>query len=689
MCRICVAVTLVVVVFALMSPGKEAETGADTPGLILTFESLKPGGANLDFPDARLARMAAVHVAAGSAPSDFTPAGPFRATFEGDVAVRLRTYVKFSAQGAGKLTVSVGGKRALETAGDDLSRVAGDEVRLGKGKNHIVVVYESPQAGDATFRLLWSSKTWAAEPVPPDLFSHAGPSPAIGRSLQVREGKFLWAQLRCFQCHAGKPAANDAMPELAMDAPSLADAGSRLNSDWVARWVTDPRALRPDAHMPRLLKDGAGASDIAAYLASLGNPGGETKAPGDAQNGGRVFANLDCVACHTPPGAKKDASRVPLEQVASKFKPAALRAYLLNPQAHYAWNPMPNFRLSDTEAADLAAYLESTPSPHPAPPATGDAAKGKQLVASVGCLNCHTTGTDQSTLKAPALAAIAKDSVAKGCLAATAAGPAPDFSLTPEQRAAIGAFLGTDRSSLQHRSAPEFAERQIVSMRCIACHARDGSESLLAQGLDAESQALHQKYPNPPVSEKDLLAADQHPPMLTWAGEKLRPQWMSGFIAGRIPYKPRYYLRARMPAFAARAELLAAGLAEEQGYSAAADPLPKSDPQQAEIGRTLSGKTPNQGFSCVQCHAVADQPPFAAFEAPSINFKYVAERLRHDYYIRWVLNPQRIDPNTKMPRFSDDEGKTGLPAFDNDAQKQFEAIWQYLLEGEGMKPPPG
>ena len=82
-----------------------------------------------------------------------------------------------------------------------------------------------------------------------------------------------------------------------------------------------------------------------------------------------------------------------------------------------------------------------------------------------------------------------------------------------------------------------------------------------------------------------------------------------------------------------------------------------------------------------------DQPPFAAFEAPSINLKYIASRLRHDYYARWVRDPQRIDPTTKMPKYEDDEGKTGLATFDNDGAKQFAAVWQYLLEGEHLKPP--
>jgi mono/diheme cytochrome c family protein len=482
------------------------------------------------------------------------------------------------------------------------------------------------------------------------------------------------------------------MPELAMDVPSLADAGARFNEEWLAAWINDPHALRHDAHMPRLFKSrevDAAARDIAAYLASLGQspPAAPT---GKVSEGGRIFANLDCVACHVPPGGKNDPTRVSLSQVQGKYKPQALRQYLLHPEALYAWNPMPNFHLSEQEASDLTAYLLATASPALATGA-GDAAKGRQAISAIGCMNCHRLGEEKTTAKFAELSAMTSDALAKGCLAndARAPGIAPDFAMSAEQRVALRAFLLTDRASLQHRSAPEFAERQIAAMRCTACHSRDGSESLLAQGLDAESQALHQKYPNPPAGEHDLLAADQRPPLLTWVGEKLRPQWMSDFIGGQISYKPRYYLRARMPAFTARAQLLATGLAEEHGCPPTLPLNPKPDAQQSAIGQQLCSKIPNQGFSCVQCHSVADVMPFAAFEAPSINLKYVSDRLRHDYYTRWMNDPQRMDPNAKMPRFGDDEGKSGLPTLGNDAQKQFEAIWQYLLEGNQIKPPAG
>ena len=678
---------------ARCSLAAQSTASEDRQGLTLTFQRL--GAATTrDVPDSRSARLVALFVPQGEAPSILTPPGPFRATFEGDINQKLRTYVRFSAEGRGKLTLNVAGKQVLAASGEDLSKVISDEVRLGKGKTHVVAVYESPGTGDATFRLFWSGKTFQPEPIPPSVFSHSIADPAVGKSLQLREGRTLFGQFRCAKCHALSAASADAarhgMPELAMDAPSLMDAGGRFNQPWLAAWVNNPHALRPNAHMPCLFHGDEidpNAADIAAYLASLEKPTTLSGPAGKASDGGRIFANLDCVACHTAPGAKLDPMRVPLDYVRAKYKPEALREYLLKPEEHYQWNPMPNFHLSQQESGDLLAYLTAEGKSIPQVP--GDATRGRRSLVSIGCLNCHRLGDQKTTATFPALTGLAKDKLNSGCLAldATTRGHAPEFSMSDAERSALAAFLSSDEISLAHDSPPEFAERQIVAMRCTACHARDGNESLLSQGLDAESQALHARYPNPPASEHDLLAADQRPPMLTWAGEKLRPGWMGKFLLGQIPYKPRYYLRARMPSFPARAEMLAIGLAQEHGCAPGSPPEPAPDPKLAEVGRQLCGKTPNQGFSCVQCHAAADQPPFAPFEAPATNLKYVTERLRHDYYVRWVRDPQRIDPTTKMPKFEDDEGKTGLPAFDHDGAKQYEAIWQYLLEGQRLQPP--
>ena len=250
-----------------------------------------------------------------------------------------------------------------------------------------------------------------------------------------------------------------------------------------------------------------------------------------------------------------------LAHVKAKFKPAALKEFLLSPSARFAWTPMPDFRLHNEEAENLAAYLlaaDATPLPSAA---GGDAQRGEKLFISAGCANCHEPKilVVRDWLNDPPIGrklkewdTLSKKQWRRGCLSDTAAdrGDAPDFGLSPEQQADILAFIAAHSSPGNRFTPDEFAERQITAMRCTACHARDGHESLLATDLDAENQELRNKFPNPQIGNGEGIAPDQRAPILTWAGEKLRPQWMAKFIAGQIPYKPRYYLRARCPASA-------------------------------------------------------------------------------------------------------------------------------------------
>ncbi len=355
---------------------------------------------------------------------------------------------------------------------------------------------------------------------------------------------------------------------------------------------------------------------------------------------------------------------------------------------------MPNFRLSDTEASAIAAFLESfdAASARPKLPESvaGDKMRGREVVRSAGCLACHRLEGEKSAVPpAVALSAIKEDGWSRGCLASddAARGSAPDFALADQQRGDLAAAGACKAGSLNQDAPAEFAERQIQSMRCTACHARDGEPSLLASSLEGELDALNSKYPAD-AGTGESLSPDQRAPMLTWAGEKLRPQWMAEFIAGKVAYKPRPYLRARMPSFTSRAQLLAVGVASEHGCAPELAAEPQPDLALAAIGQKLTGKTPNQSLGCVQCHAAGSQPPLAPFEAPAPNFNHVTARLRKDYYVRWVRNPIRIDPETKMPRFEDDDGKTGITdIFGGDARKQFEAIWQYFLEGDALQPP--
>lgn len=115
------------------------------------------------------------------------------------------------------------------------------------------------------------------------------------------------------------------------------------------------------------------------------------------------------------------------------------------------------------------------------------------------------------------------------------------------------------------------------------------------------------------------------------------------------------------------------------GFPPTDEPLEKPDAKLAEVGAKLVTK--QYGFGCVDCHAVGPQKAQAVFEAEGINFARAAERLRPGYYQRWMLNPPRVEPGTKMPRYADGQGNTPLAdVLGGDAKQQFEAIRHYLLQ---------
>jgi hypothetical protein len=161
---------------------------------------------------------------------------------------------------------------------------------------------------------------------------------------------------------------------------------------------------------------------------------------------------------------------------------------------------------------------------------------------------------------------------------------------------------------------------------------------------------------------------------------------MGRFIGGEVGYKPRYWLRARMPAYhGVVAKGIAEGLALEHGMPATSAEPGKGDAELAEVGRKLVGR--DGGLACVTCHSVVETRAASPFEAPAPNLLHVPERLTKDYYVRWMRKPMRFWPGTKMPQFSE-EGRSALKeVLGGDADRQFEAIWQYVLRGEGMGAP--
>ncbi|MBN8247346.1 MAG: hypothetical protein J0L84_07870 [Verrucomicrobia bacterium] len=71
------------------------------------------------------------------------------------------------------------------------------------------------------------------------------------------------------------------------------------------------------------------------------------------------------------------------------------------------------------------------------------------------------------------------------------------------------------------------------------------------------------------------------------------------------------------------------------------------------------------------------------FEAPGINLAHSVDRLLPEYYRRWLRAPTSIDPESKMPVYFDENGRSPLPdVLEGDGPKTIGAIWEYLRLGE-------
>lgn len=626
-----------------------------------------------DAAEALPANQLVLYVAAGTTPSPYLEIAPFSAEWTGGLNVDLRGDYRFQARHSGLFRLEINGTNVLQTTHDPATTEWSPPVRLRKGTNSLRATLVRTNLSEAYLRLSWSGRGVAPSPIPASSFTP--PAPDISDSAldhsAARRGRHAFLIHRCARCH--DPGSPPSIPDLAMDAPSLVGIGTRRQPAWLARWITDPQGLRPSATMPRVLHGPSApseAAEITAWLASL-KDSAPTPPPGIrpvAAVGHTLVDTLLCRSCHTLAGETEVADKISLRLVSEKFStPDHLAAELRSPHRLDPWRQMPDFQLSPADATHLAASLMPVPGEHSVEATPTDPERirrGRRLAQERGCLRCHADPDRDSrpseptpTPKAPPARWLAGKADPAGCLGGTQVSSpettpwSPRYALSPLQRSDLRAFLASDLASLERHVATDFAERWTRELRCAACHGA-------VEGL----------------------------PRIEGAGEKLRPEWLSRCLEGKVGYKPRPWLASRMPVFPAFAARLAEGLSAASGWPSRSPVEPPPDTEAAAVGRKLVAAS--AGFACVTCHAVGPFQASAVFEAPGINLAHTAERLLPEYFVRWVRNPQTFDPTTKMPLYFDEEGNSALADyFGGDGPKTIQALWEYLRPGASITPP--
>ncbi len=87
-------------------------------------------------------------------------------------------------------------------------------------------------------------------------------SAAVAQDETRARGKQLFTDQGCYGCHMiekyGTPIA-----------PDLSHVGSKYSVAELTRWLKDPAAQKPTAHMPKIAMSASEVHALAAYLASL------------------------------------------------------------------------------------------------------------------------------------------------------------------------------------------------------------------------------------------------------------------------------------------------------------------------------------------------------------------------------------------------------------------------------------
>lgn len=417
-----------------------------------------------------------------------------------------------------------------------------------------------------------------------------------------------------------------------------------------------------------------------------------------------------------------------LGALGSKTGSARLTEYLLDPHKTNPRGRMPNMNLSNSEARELAQFLTRTKDPAiktamPDEPKTKPselaAAKwiknlntldkgdqwqkiGMVLVMEKGCSNCHVMSKSAQTVfpsePFSSLEAVLRTRVdgkkavttlpATGCISEKP-DPAkvPVFGFKPAERTALLQWLSTHREPDRKSMLPMANARLTLKrMMCLNCHTRDGEGGIAAELAD-KMKAL----------ETAENADDVRPPSLTHIGHKATKEWLTEVLVGKGRARP--WMGLRMPQYGAthvgqlddalpRLEgVLPQSIKTQMPWEKGSVDIESVQPAPFDAalvtaGRTLTGK---DGYGCITCHDISGVVG-GGTRGPDLAL--TPKRIRPDWFERWMHNPQRMSPGTKMPQYFLD-GKATNALLDADPTKQIDAFRAYFSLGMGLPLPNG
>ncbi len=538
-------------------------------------------------------------------------------------------------------------------------------------------------------------------------------------------GRQMVEELGCFGCH--NLPGFEKMPKVG---PDLTRIASKVDPSWLFRWVKDPKAYLSKTKMPNFGLSDDDAMNIVSYLIRASQPMPELqagfKAGGSVERGREVVSKVGCLGCHringmtpageppieSPPAAPAQLTAPPpppegqdfgpdLSKIASKVDAGWLYAWVKNPKHFRPTTRMPSLRLSDEEARSVTAFLMTLGQKRPTPGLDQELRKadriaaGESLVRKRGCFGCHDIkGFETAEKIAPDLSNYGHKRLLELFFGEAVQvkqtwddftfwklkSPQiyatervdqlmPNFGFTDEQAKTLRVFLKglttqrVDPTFVRTLSDQEQAMQNgrtlVKRYNCNGCHVIEGQG-----GAIGAFYADKTKIPPP------LEAGALH------EGEKVQSVWLFQFLGRPTPLRP--WLDVRMPTFGLGVEE-ATGLTKFFAVLGK-QPIPYEyvsvqDPpsEHLKAGRILVSK---DYFDCFSCHQQGDKKPEGPPEGWAPDLSLAKRRLRPIWIAKWLKDPQKIQPGTKMPSYYPGGPEDILGGKED---RQIQAITEYLM----------
>jgi len=230
----------------------------------------------------------------------------------------------------------------------------------------------------------WTRMELWDEPMLPLQYVEAGCFKCHSSQVTIRGaeklnlGIHLVEKAGCFNCHLIKQ-----YEDWPKSGPSLRKLDSKLAKEWAYRWIENPRSFRHNTWMPTFFNQSNNGDpeskkrtqqEILAmvhYLVSASEAFDMQPIPvqGNAERGKELVSSVGCLACHqiqkiednqpTTRDLLRRQHGPNLIGLGSKTTKGWIYNWLKDPKRYNPQTRMPNLRLTDQEAADIAEFLVS------------------------------------------------------------------------------------------------------------------------------------------------------------------------------------------------------------------------------------------------------------------------------------------------------------------------------------------